>query len=57
MVLQVVRELRSETISLDDVVMYSVRRTGGRTVLTEIEIDPESIDIYEAWEHGLSLEV
>ena len=57
MVLQVVRELRAGTIPLADVAIYRVSRSDGRTRVKEIPVDPETFDIYNAWEHGLTLEV
>jgi hypothetical protein len=49
--------LRDGTITLEDVVAYRVRRVDKRTVLEEIEIDDETFDVYERWEHGLTNKV
>lgn len=57
LLLQVVRELRDGSIALSDVAAYRVQRIGGRTKVSELEIDPKTFDIYEAWQNGLTLEV
>jgi predicted ATPase len=52
--LQVVRELRAGNLKLDEVAVYKVFREGGRTVISAIEIDPETYDVYEQWERGIT---
>jgi predicted ATPase len=49
------RELRSKTLSLEDLAIYRVTRRDGSTHLQRIDIDPADYDIYERWENGLSV--
>jgi len=51
---QLLTELRNKTIQLSQVAVYRVRRTGGKSVFTLIDIDPDTFDVYDLWEEGLS---
>lgn len=50
---QFVRELRANNFRREDFIAYLVKREGGCSKITEIEID-ETFDIYSPWRAGLS---
>jgi hypothetical protein len=54
---QLLVELRANNISLNDVAVYKVARRGGRSIFTLIDIEPETFDVYDLWDDGLSREL
>lgn len=48
-------QIEKGNLSVDDVAIYRARRSGKRTVLNHLEIDPAEIDIFANWESGISL--
>jgi hypothetical protein len=50
---QFVREMRANNLQREDFIAYLVKREGGCSKITEIEID-ENFDIYSPWRAGLS---
>ena len=52
---QFIVELRAGNLAMSDFIAYRVSREGGRSVLKQIEIDPDTFDVYERWENGLSV--
>jgi hypothetical protein len=51
---QVLSELRAGQLGLDEVALYRVARVGGQSVLENMQIDPETFDVYGAWDRGLT---
>jgi AAA domain, putative AbiEii toxin, Type IV TA system len=53
---QFVRELRDKALKMDEFIAYRVSREDGRSVVKAIEIEPDTFDVYERWEQGLSVD-
>ena len=57
LVKQVFSEIRDGRITVDDVVVYKVRRQDGQTEVSPITIEVLNgdVDVYENWESGISM--
>jgi len=51
---QLLTELRAKTIDLKDVAVYRVSRSEGKSIFKPVAIDPDTFDVYELWEDGLT---
>lgn len=53
--MQFVRAMRDGALSIDHFVAYRVQRSDAETRIAEIQVDPETFDVYERWERGISV--
>jgi hypothetical protein len=54
---QFINEMREGSLKMEDFIAYRVSRKDGRSILKRIEIEPETFDVYERWENGISVDL
>jgi hypothetical protein len=54
LMMQIMAELRAGELDLSEVALFRVARHGGQTVLELLDVDPDTFDVYGAWDVDLT---